>query len=130
MAHSNELKLRELYVKFAQGDIDGFLAGCTEDVTFKVPGGAAVSGSFTKATFMAMLAPVMERSGGTFREDVLDVFANDEHGVLLLRHRFERDGQPREYRTAHIVELAGGAIASWIEHPGSMSEFEEAWGPA
>jgi len=67
--------------------------------------------------------------GGTFREDVLDVFANDDHGVLLLRHEFDRNGK-REYRTAHICELKAEKIAKWTEHPGSLAEFEAAWGPA
>jgi ketosteroid isomerase-like protein len=128
VAHTNETVLRDLYAKFAQGDIAGFLAGCTPGVTFTVPGQAAVSGEFRAETFTDLLAPVMERSAGTFREDILDVIANDEHGVLLLLHTFERDGQPREYRTAHIVDFEEGRIASWTEHPGSVREFEEAWG--
>jgi hypothetical protein len=53
----------------------------------------------------------MEGSGGTFREEVVDVFANDDHGVLLLLHTFERDGVHREYRTAHIIEFGGTAIS-------------------
>ena len=128
MTNANEATLRDLYAKFARGDIDGFLAGCTDQVTFTVPGKTSVSGEFTKPTFMDMIAPVMERSGGTFQEHVLDVFANDDHGVLLLHHEFTRDGQPREYRTAHIVEFDRGAISKWTEHPGSLSEFEQAWG--
>jgi ketosteroid isomerase-like protein len=126
--HPNEYRLRELYATFAKGDLEGFLAGCTDDVTFAVPGKASVSGKFTKQTFGEMIAPVMQLSGGTFREDVLDVFANDEHGVLLLEHSFDRDGVHREYRTAHIVHMRDGKIAAWTEHPGSMREFEEAWG--
>jgi len=105
----------------------GFLAGCTEDSTFTVPGNAVVSGNFTKATFLQLVTPVMEHSGGTFREDLLDVFANDEHGLLLLHHSFTKGGVLREYRTAHIVELRDGLIAKWTEHPGSMQEFENAW---
>ena len=130
MTHSNEKTLRGLYAKFAQGDIAGFLDGCADAVTFYVPGNAAVSGSFSKATFTDLLAHVMERSGGTFREDVLDVFANEEHGVLLLHHHFERDGKARSYETDHVIEFADGKIASWSEHPGSLAEFEEAWGAA
>jgi ketosteroid isomerase-like protein len=129
VTHPNEATLRDLYSKFAKGDIGGFLDGCIDAVTFLVPGQAAVSGSFTKATFGDLLAPVMERSGGTFREEVLDVFANDEHGVLLLHHYFERDGKARSYGTLHIVEFENGKIASWREYPGSLAEFEEAWGP-
>ena len=128
MAHPNEDRLRELYATFAKGDMEGFLDGCTDDVTFSVPGQAAVSGQFTKPTFMQLVAPVMELSGGTFQETVLDCFANDDHGVLLLLHQFSRDGTPREYRTAHIIELDHGKISKWVEHPGSLSEFEQAWG--
>jgi ketosteroid isomerase-like protein len=121
--------LRDLYSIFAKGDLEGFLAGCTDDVTFTVPGTAAVSGEYTKASFPELIAPVMELSGGSFQEDVVDVFANDDRGVLLLRHSFTRAGQPREYLTAHIVTMRDGRIATWREYPGSPKEFEEAWGP-
>jgi ketosteroid isomerase-like protein len=130
VGHANEQVLRDLYAIFAKGDMEGFLAGCTDDVTFTVPGNAAVSGEFTKGTFLDLIAPVMELSAGTFQEEVVDVFANDEHGVLLLRHTFTRAGQPREYLTAHIVTMRGAKISTWREYPGSTKEFLEAWGPA
>jgi ketosteroid isomerase-like protein len=127
MMHPNEVHLRELYAKFSTGDLAGFLAGCTDDVTFTVPGTTLVSGVFTKETFVPWISSVMAASAGTFREEVLDVFANDQHGVLLLRHEFDRGGK-REYRTAHICALSNGKIARWTEHPGSQAEFEAAWG--
>ncbi len=34
----------------------------------------------------------MELTGGTFQEEVHDVLANDEHGVVLAIRRFERNG--------------------------------------
>jgi ketosteroid isomerase-like protein len=128
MSHTNEDNLRDLYAVFAKGDLPGFLEGCTDDVTFTVPGHAAVSGSFTKGTFVDLIGIVMSRSAGTFQEDVLDVFANDDHGVLLLLHHFDREGRHFEYRTAHVVTFDGDKVASWEERPGSMAEFEAAWG--
>jgi ketosteroid isomerase-like protein len=128
LGHPNEERLRDLYAIFARGDIEGFLAGCTDDVTFTVPGNTPGSGSFTKDEFPDWIGGVIGQTGGSFKEDVLDVFANDDHGLLLLRHEFDRDGVHREYRTAHICELSDGLIAKWTEHPGSMREFEEAWG--
>jgi ketosteroid isomerase-like protein len=127
--HPHEALLRDLYATFASGDLPGFLSGCTDDVTFTVPGDAAVSGTYDRDTFLGMIGVVMERSAGTFQEDVLDVFANDDHGALLLHHRFERDGLPQAYETTHVVTFAGDKLASWREHPGSMTEFEAAWGP-
>jgi ketosteroid isomerase-like protein len=129
MPHPNEGRLRELYARFAVGDLPGFLDGCTDDVTFTVPGVSLASGVFTKATFIPWISRVIGATGGTFREDILDVIANDDHGVLLLHHGFELRGH-HEYRTAHICELRGGKIARWTEHPGSLAEFEAAWAPA
>ena len=128
MTHPNEQVLRDLYGVFAKGDLPGFLAGCTDDVTFTVPGNTPGSGQFTKATFLEWITGVIGPTNGTFQEHVLDVFANDEHGVLMLRHEFDREGKHREYLTAHAVQLRDGRISAWEERPGSLAEFESAWG--
>jgi ketosteroid isomerase-like protein len=128
MSHPNEDRLRHLYAAFAEGNLQGFLDGCTDDVTFTVPGNTPGSGTFTKETFLDWIGTIMAVANGTFREDVLDVFANDEHGVLLLHHSFERDGRQRAYATAHVVRFRGDLVAEWEERPGSLTEFEEAWG--
>lgn len=127
MAHAQESLLRELYGRFAQGDLDGFLAGCTDDVAFYVPGRTPFSGAHTRAEFVSFISQVMAISQGTFREEIVDVFANDEHGVLLLDHTLERAGRPLAYRTAHRVTFRDGKLARWEEWPGSLADFEAAW---
>jgi ketosteroid isomerase-like protein len=126
--HHNEERLRDLYATFARGDLEGFLAGCTDDVTFTVPGNTPGSGEFDRGSFADWITGVLGQTAGTFKEDVLDVFANDDHALMLLHHEFDREGTHREYRTAHILELRDGLISTWTEHPGSMREFEDAWG--
>jgi ketosteroid isomerase-like protein len=128
MAHANETRLRDLYAKFGQRDLKGFLNGCTDDVLFAVPGYASVSGTYTREEFTDWNAEQVRRTGGSFHEDILDVVANDEHGLVLLVLHFDRDGQHHEYQTAHLVEFQDAKIARWTEHPGSMREFEAAWG--
>lgn len=128
MAHAKERWLRELYDTFAHGDLGGFLDGCTDDVVFAVPGYASVSGTYRRDEFTPWMTDTIAKTGGTFKEDVIDVVANDEHGVVLLVHHFYRDGDQHEYQTAHLVEFRDGKIARWTEHPGSMREFEAAWG--
>ena len=130
MAHPNEDRLPDLYATFAKGDLQGFLDGCTEDVIFTVPGNTTGSGSFTKSTFVDWITSVLGQTGGTFQEHVLDIFANDEHGILMLHHEFDREAKHREYLIAHAVKLTGGRISAWEERPGSMAEFEAAWGTA
>jgi len=126
--HPNEEALREAYAIFAKGDMEGFLACCTDDVSFTVPGNNKGTGTYTKGTFMDLIGVVMQVSQCSFREDVLDVYANDERGVLLLLHAFDRaDTGHVEYRTCHKIELRDGKIAQWEEWPGDMERFDAAW---
>ena len=53
----------------------------------------------------------MEVTGGSFREEVEDVLANDHHAIVLVRDQFTRDGQSREYRTAHVYDVRDGKLA-------------------
>ena len=125
MTHPNEEVLRGLYALFAKGDIPGFLAGCTDDVAFTVPGSAAVSGAYTKGTFLDLVAPVMELSGGTFQEEVVDVFANDEHVVGL--HRVSAQRSDKSYETTEVIvfHVAGGQVTEAWEHPFNLYGQDE-----
>ncbi|HSO96630.1 MAG TPA: nuclear transport factor 2 family protein [Acidimicrobiia bacterium] len=128
MAHAMENWLRGLYDRFALGDFPGYLDACTDDVTFAVPGYASVSGTYTRDEFLGWLTACVAKTGGTFHADVITIFANDEHGVVLLAVDFDRDGDHFGYQNAHLLEFRDGKIARWVEHPGSMREFEAAWG--
>jgi ketosteroid isomerase-like protein len=107
MGHVNERRLRELYATFARGDLASFLEGCTEDVFFAVPGYAWGGGTHSRDEFTPWIEATIARTGGTFQEDIVEVVANDEHGVVLLVHHFDRGGQHYEYQTEH-VDLLGG----------------------
>jgi ketosteroid isomerase-like protein len=110
--------------------VAAFLAGFADDIVFTVPGHALVSGTFTKQSFLSMLTPMARVDRGTFHEEILDVIANNHHGIILLLHRLQRGGRHYEYRTSHVVTFEGGLISAWWEHPGSIAELERAWGPA
>ena len=125
MTHQNEESLRAFY-RVAQGDLQAFLEACTDDVTFVVPGNTPGSGTYTKTDFAEWITGVLGQTT-TFKEDVLDVFANDEHALLLLHHEFDRDGAHREYETMHICTLRDGRSRHGAAS-GSLREFEEAWG--
>jgi len=128
MGHANEQLLRDAYGLFGKGDVAGFLALCTDDITFTVPGNNVMTGEYDGPGFAGdFMQRFMAHTQGAFREDIIDLVANDEHGVLLLEHRVEHDGQAVEYRTNHVVTLRDGKIASWREWPGDMKEFDRAW---
>lgn len=125
--HPNEQFLKELYEKFAKGDVPGFLAMCDDSITFAVPGATPFSGTHSKADFTEWIGKVMEISGGTFGESPVAIIANDEHGVVLLDHWLERDGKRIEYRVDHIWDIKDGKVTKFVERAGSEQEFNRAW---
>ena len=128
MAHPNEELLRTAYATFARGDVEGYLAVCTDDFTFNVPGQNQMAGSYKgRDEFLRLIGKVMELSGGAFQEEVHDVLANEEHGVVLALHRFEREGKPHEYRTAHVYHIRDGKLAECWEQPQDQQLFDDAW---
>jgi ketosteroid isomerase-like protein len=128
MPHPNETMLRRAYACFAQGDLQGYLAHTTPDITFRVPGRGAAAGTFRRDEFIgSMIATVMRETGGTFREDVIDVVASDSRGVVLARHSFTRNGAAWSYNTAHVYRIENGKLASFEEYPEDLYAFDEAW---
>lgn len=127
--HPHESMLRDAYARFAQGDLAGFLAHCTDDITFRVPGHTPVSGLFSREQFLSsFISTVMDITKGTFRETVTDVVANDTRGVVVAQHEFDRDGKRRHYNTLHLYRILHGKLASFEEFPEDLHAFEEAWG--
>src|SRR5271169_6467968 len=91
---------------------------CTEDFTFHVPGHGGIAGDYVgKQGLYVLAAKAMSITGGTFHEEVEDALPNDSHAVVLARHRFTRDGSPKEYRTAHVYEVRHGKLAQCFEQP-------------
>lgn len=128
MTHPHEDMLRKAYATFAQGDLDGYLRYCTDDITFHVPGRSQVAGDYTRAQFTtSLINKVMTLTQGTFRETVLDVVANETRGVVLAAHEFERDGTVYRYETVHVYRIREGKLAEFVEYPTDQYLFDEAW---
>jgi len=131
MAEVTEAAIRAAYAAFGRGDVDGYLAICTEVFTFHVPGHSSVAGIWRgKPGLEGLGAKVMELTAGTFEEEVEDVLINDRHAVVLARHRFTRDGRTHKYQTAHLYDILEGKLAACWEQPRDPVAFDAAWGVA
>jgi ketosteroid isomerase-like protein len=122
--------IREAYSAFARGDLDGYFRACSEDWNFNIAGKGAIAGIYRgKEGLYELAQKAMATTSGTFQEDVEDVLANNEHGIVLARHRFTRDGQQQEYRTVHVYDICDGKLIACWEHPRDQAVFDAAWGP-
>lgn len=127
--HPLEAIIRDAYAAFGRGDIDGYLGPCTEDFAFHIPGHGGIAGDYVgRLGLYVLAAKAMSITGGTFHEEVEDVLANDNHAVVLVRHRFIRDGNPQDYRTAHVYDVRNGRLAECFEQPRDPASFDDAWG--
>jgi ketosteroid isomerase-like protein len=98
-----------------------------ERITFQFPGRSPIAGTYTRGQFSSFIGRVMELSGGTFRESVVDVVANDHCGLVLAKHEFERKGRRWVYGTAHIYRIEDGKLAEFREYPEDLYAYDEAW---
>ena len=131
MTHPLEPIIREAYAAFGRGDLDGYLRACTDSFTFNVPGSGAIAGVYRgKVGLYELARKAMETTGGTFHEQVEDVLANDHHAVVLARHSFTRQGESKEYLTAHVYDVREGRLAACWECPRDQAMFDDAWGAA
>jgi ketosteroid isomerase-like protein len=122
-----EKTVRDAYAAFTRGDIPGFLALCTPDITFQVPGDGLLSGTLAKDEFLAKLGPAMQAVGGTFREEIVELVSGVESAAVLVAQQAERDGRLQRWKAVHWWGLRGGKLASFRELLDDAASFERAW---
>lgn len=127
VAHPNEDLLRRGYEAFGSGDIDTVMALFADDIVWHVGGSNQLAGDYRgHREVLGFLGRLMEISGGTFRLEIHDLLANDQHGTVLVTARGERDGLTLAEREVNIWHLKDGkATEFWtfIENPDKVDEF-------
>ena len=116
MAHPNEDLTRRGFDAFAKGDVDTLRELFDQDAVWHVPGRNQLSGDHRGIdTILSLFAKIAELSGGTFRIDLHDVVANDEHAVGIYVSRGEREGRTLEDRNVLVTHIRNGKIAeAWL----------------
>jgi len=116
MAHPNEEIVRSGFDAFAKGDVDTLRESMNQDAVWYVPGRNQLSGDHRGVdAILGFFAKTMELSGGTFRADLHDVVANDDHAVAIYVARAERDGRTYENRNVLVIHVRNGKLAeTWL----------------
>jgi ketosteroid isomerase-like protein len=126
VSHKNEETLRSLYDAFGRGDVGTVMGFWTDDIEFHISGRAPVSGEYRgKDEVLGFIGKLMELSQGTFRIEVLDILANDEHGVALTIERGQRQEKTLENRAVHVWEMRNGRYASFRGY--NENVWDEFW---
>ena len=128
MAHPNEELVRGGYEAFAKGDMETVLARFDENIVWHVGGRSALAGEYRgHEGVMSFFGKLMEMSGGTFRLDVHDVLASDDHVVALITGSAERKGTTRTFNNAHVWHVADGKATEFWGLTTKPYEDDEFW---
>ena len=64
---------------------------------------------------------------GSFRLELHDVLANDEHVVALVTGTAERDGKALNDNGVQVFHMKGGKVAEQWFNPGDQYAADEFW---
>ncbi|MBF6150372.1 nuclear transport factor 2 family protein [Nocardia nova] len=124
--HPNEAALRRLYESFISGDDSVYRDLVDRDIVWHEPGDTQISGDWFGADEgLRMYQRFMEISGGTYRDELIDIEANDRIEVAIVRHHLERDGEKLSYVLAQVYRIDNGKLVEYWEYP--EPAFYHAW---
>ncbi|HKR99858.1 MAG TPA: nuclear transport factor 2 family protein [Candidatus Dormibacteraeota bacterium] len=125
--HPNAALFRQGYEAFGRGDLDTLRQTFDPNIVWHVSGRSRFSGDKRGVDeTLAFFGQLFQESGGTFKLDVHDVVANDEHAVAIVTSHIEKGGRSADSKAAHIVHIRDGKLTeSWFfaEDPDTFDEL-------
>jgi ketosteroid isomerase-like protein len=105
---------RRGYDAFARGDLAALSGLIADEVTWHVTGAGPLSGTYRgRDEVFSFFGRLAEETGGTFRLDVHDVLANDEHAIALCRLSASRGGKSIEVPVANVSHVRDGKVTEF-----------------
>ncbi|SRR5258708_6941231 len=127
--HPNAELFRKGYAAFSSGDLDTVRALFAPDIVWHVPGKNHFAGDHEGIdNVLALFLANLQETDGTFKVEMHDAVANDDHAVVLGTVSGQRDGKSLNDRYTHVAHIKDGLITeSWIfgEHQDVVDDF---WG--
>jgi uncharacterized protein len=112
--HSNVELTRRGYEAFAKGDLAALSELLVGNVIWHVQGVGPLSGTYNgRDETFGFFGRLAEETGGTFRLDVHDVLANDEHAVALCTLSASRGNKSIEVPVANVSHMRDGKVTEF-----------------
>jgi hypothetical protein len=127
--HPNATLLRNGYAAFARGDVATLTDLFAQDVVWHLAGNNQLSGEHKgRDSVFAAFAKTASLSGGTFKIELHDVVANDEHVVALTRATGSREGRTLEVSDADVYHVKDGKVTEMWSLTGDPASTDAFWG--
>src|ERR687898_2808987 len=106
VGHPNEDLIRQGYDAFSAGDMDTLRQLFHPDIVWHAPGRSQLAGDHRGVdAVLGFFGKTMELTAGTFRVEVHDVVADDQHSVGLHLATGEREGRTLEDREVLVFHV-------------------------
>jgi len=127
--HPNEQLVREAYDAMARRDGKTLAALLTPTTQWIVRGRGGLAGTYVgpNEIFEAWKRTAAEAEGGGLSLTLLDVLANDDRAVALVRVRGRRGQKALDERQVVIFEIDGTKVTSATFVYERPDEYEEFW---
>jgi ketosteroid isomerase-like protein len=112
--HPNVELARRGYDAFAKGDLATLTELIADDATWHALGVGPLSGTYHgRDEIFGFFGRLAEETGGTFRLDVHDVLANDEHAVVLCMLSASRGSKSIQVPVANVSHMRDGKVTEF-----------------
>jgi ketosteroid isomerase-like protein len=123
--HPNEQVVRDLYAARERGDLDAVGELLAPDIDWHEP--YEYLGDIKgRDRVLEALREAVDATTGTFRIDLHDVLANDDHAVALVQWSARREGRHMRGQEIGVYHVRDGVVREvWFttNDPGSVTEF-------
>jgi ketosteroid isomerase-like protein len=120
--------IRAGYEAFAKGDIPAVVAIWADDIVWHVPGRSPLAGDYRGAQeVLGFFAQLQERSEGSFRLELHDVTASDDHVVALVDELGHRGDKSLNGFGAHVWHLRDGKATEFWGMSADAYAQDEFW---
>jgi len=128
MAHPNVETIRKGFEAFMKGDIETARSIFHPNVAWHTPGRSPFAGDLEGFDAIARWgSQLVERSAGSFREELISVQADDKWAFQLTKYHAERKGRRIEDYSWNIFRMVDGRVAeSWVGF-GDLKSFDDFW---
>jgi ketosteroid isomerase-like protein len=127
--HPHAARIKQLFAAFRDGDLVTIQAMIPEDAVWHFPGrrGQLAGDHRGREAIFRFFLNVQALTNHSFRLDLIDVVANDEHAVALFRGHGWRDGKQLDNPTCLRIRLQAGQIAEVWEFVWNLYEVDDFW---
>ncbi len=126
--HPNGELIREGFEAFAKGDMDTISRLFDDDIKWHAAGTSTISGDYQgKEAVFAFFGKLMERTEGTFHQEIHTILADDDHVVVLTNNGQEKP-RPFTDQTVFVWHVRKGKAVECWDIPADQAGAAAAFG--